>query len=307
MVWQLSLSRLVPEFPSETLPTLAAMVTGQHSEVRSNLVRSESWSHSWSQPLSQFFYFRTLSSIRIITGDWHSRSWGVAAGGWWSTAYTCRSRLLGFQQSDYTLGEHKGPRHCLKSRSEWTAGWQWEHSHISKKIKTGNLADTNYYKLFVGSQYYPVIQTNQPFPNKTMKPFLHCKITSKFVSQDLANSAVGGRAGTVRWPGAEVGFGGGPNPLRSEIMLREHVEFLMHEDTLLLLWSEGSLITHSWRETKCWPNKHKLQRAVLVNLQQLSTSCRCQRFPQFQHQPWQQAMSLSELVTRTDIDWTLVR
>ena len=33
-------------------------------------------------------------------------------------------------------------------------------------------------------------------------------------AQDLANSAVGGRAGTVRWPGAEVGFGGGPNPLR---------------------------------------------------------------------------------------------
>ena len=79
-----------------------------------------------------------------------------------------------------------------------------------------------------------------------MKPFLHRQIISKFVSQDLANSAVGGRAGTVRWPGAEVGFGGGPNPLRSEIMLREHVE-----DILLLLWSEGSLITHSWRETKC--------------------------------------------------------
>ena len=54
MVWQLSLSRLVPEFPSETLPTLAAMVTGQHSEVRSNLVRWESWSHSWSEPLSNF-------------------------------------------------------------------------------------------------------------------------------------------------------------------------------------------------------------------------------------------------------------
>ena len=120
-----------------------------------------------------------------------------------------------------------------------------------EKIKTANLADTNYYKLFVGSEYYPVIQTNQPFPNKSMKPFLHRKITSKFVSQDLANSAVGGRAGTVRWPGAEVGFGGGPNPLRSEIMLREHVELLMHEDTLLLLWSERSLITHSWRETKC--------------------------------------------------------
>lgn len=115
-----------------------------------------------------------------------------------------------------------------------------------EKIKTATLADTNYYKLFVGSEYSPVIQTNQPFPNKTMKPFLNRKIISKFVSQDLANSAVGGRAGTVRWPGAEVGFGGGPNPLRSEIMLREHVE-----DILLLLWSEGSLITHSWRETKC--------------------------------------------------------
>ena len=28
-----SLSRLQPEFPSETLPTLAAIVTGQHTEV----------------------------------------------------------------------------------------------------------------------------------------------------------------------------------------------------------------------------------------------------------------------------------
>ena len=45
-----------------------------------------------------------------------------------------------------------------------------------EKIKTANLADTNYYKLFVGSEYYPVIQTNQPFPNKSMKPFLHRKI-----------------------------------------------------------------------------------------------------------------------------------
>ena len=175
----------------------------------------------------------------------------MAGGEWWSTAYTCRSRLLGFQQSDHTLGEHKRPQTLPEKSIRLNGRMAVRAFTYFEKIKTANLADTNYYKLFVGSEYYPVIQTNQPFPNTTMKPFLHRKITSKFVSQDLANSAVGGRAGTVRWPGAEVGFGGGPNPLRSEIMLREHVELLMHEDTLLLLWSKGSLITHSWRETKC--------------------------------------------------------
>ena len=120
--------------------------------------------------------YQTLSSIRIITGDWHSRSWGVAAGGWWSTAYTCRSRLLGFQQSDHTLGEHKRPQTLPEKSIRLNGRMAVREFTYFEKIKTANLADTNYYKLFVGSEYYPVIQTNQPFPNKSMKPFLHRKI-----------------------------------------------------------------------------------------------------------------------------------